>query len=76
MSKDINPILAEHYKTEEYKFHQQVLRDFEKMSREQRIQTLIDAGIYDKNLELTERYGGKDKVSSSTLEPSSHTAKS
>jgi hypothetical protein len=61
MDKESNPIVAEHHKTKEYKFHQQALLQFENMSRKEKLQTLIDAGIYNKELELTKRYGGKGK---------------
>ncbi len=65
MSKKITPVLNEHHKTKEYKLHQQVLLNFENMSKQEKLQTLINAGIYNKKLELTKRYGGKGKASRS-----------
>lgn len=44
--------------TEEYKFHKAALEAFNALSDEEKFQTLVRSGIYTKEGELTERYGG------------------
>ncbi|TXD39587.1 hypothetical protein FRC96_06940 [Lujinxingia vulgaris] len=45
-------------KTEEYKRHERALARVRAMTREEKRQTLIDAGILNEAGELVERYGG------------------
>ena len=44
--------------TEDYKAHKRAMERLKSMTREERFQTLVDAGIYTQERELTERYGG------------------
>lgn len=45
--------------TEEYKRHERAIRKFREMSDDEKLQTFIDAGIYNENWELTRKYGGE-----------------
>jgi hypothetical protein len=44
--------------TEEYKRHERVMERIRCMSSEEKLQTLVDAGIVNEDGELTQRYGG------------------
>ena len=60
MSKDPYDIFAnyDYRQTEEYKLHERALARVRAMTREERRQTMIDAGILNEDGELVERYGG------------------
>lgn len=51
-------VLPDFKKTKEYQEHRQMLEEFKQMSDEEKFQTMVDAGIYTKEGELTQRYGG------------------
>ncbi len=44
--------------TKEYERHEQLLCKLRKMSTEEKLKTLVEAGIVNEEGELTERYGG------------------
>jgi hypothetical protein len=54
-------VLLDYKDTEEYRVARRVLERFEQMTDKEKFQSLVDAGIFDENGELTERYGGKVK---------------
>ncbi|NCQ35687.1 hypothetical protein GW813_11590 [bacterium] len=45
-------------KSAEYKFHEKAMKAFRELSKDDKLQTMVDAGILDKNHKLTRRYGG------------------
>lgn len=51
-------VLTDFKKTREYQEHQRMLEEFRQMSEKEKFQTMVDAGIYTQDGELTERYGG------------------
>ena len=59
MTEKANPFATYDYrKTAEYKRHRRVMDRFRNMTLEEKLQTMVDAGILNEDLELTERYGG------------------
>ncbi|MEO1272347.1 MAG: hypothetical protein AAFX99_29975 [Myxococcota bacterium] len=60
MTKTNNPFATYDYqKTAEHKHHLRVMERFRQLSLEEKLQTMVDAGILDEHGELTERYGGE-----------------
>lgn len=44
--------------TDDYKAHRRAMERLDAMTPEERFQTLVDAGIYSQDGELTQEYGG------------------
>lgn len=51
-------MVYDYTKTEEYKVHVAALEMFDNMTKEEKMQTFVRAGILDKDGELVQRFGG------------------
>ncbi len=52
----------DYYQSEEYLFHLKAMAAFDRLTQEEKFQTVVRAGIYNKKGELTELYGGEGKA--------------